>query len=450
MATITPSTTTAATPSTAGDRAAARERARVAWADVRDRLATVTPAALGRAVLGTVVILGVTGVVAGTWPALLPFAIGGLLAYAVLPVVDALDRVLPRSLAAVVSMLAIVGALIAVLLIVLPPLTTAILDIASRIPGSAEIESSLDDLLAGLPESARGVVGPIVVEIARVAEQGMTDASGGIDRIVPVVFQAALGVAGAILGLIVLPAWMLTLMTGKQHSGRAIDRRLAGWLRQDFWAVVRMADRAAGTYLRGFVVVAALVGILTFIGLTLSPRLGGPEFRGALALSTFAGALQVVPELGPILGFFPALLLLAYDPQNALVYLVVYVVARYLGASVLGGRLLEERLGVHPAVLIPGVVVLSQVGPLALLLSAPILAFSSDVVRYLHGRLSEPPRPAGILPGEPLPAAVAASAGQRPARVPAVYRGRAAPIPTPAPASAAVAPAINPNAAPTR
>ena len=97
-----------------------------------------------------------------------------------------------------------------------------------------------------------------------------------------------------------------------------------------------MADRAAGTYLRGFVVVAALVGFLTFIGLTLSPRLGGPEFRGALALSTFAGALQVVPELGPILGFFPALLLLAYDPQNALVYLVVYVVARYLGASVLG------------------------------------------------------------------------------------------------------------------
>ena len=84
----------------------------------------------------------------------MPFAIGGLLAYAVLPVVDALDRVMPRSLAAVVSMLAIVGALIAVLVIVLPPLTTAILDIASRVPGSAEIESSLDDLLAGLPESA--------------------------------------------------------------------------------------------------------------------------------------------------------------------------------------------------------------------------------------------------------------------------------------------------------
>ncbi len=403
------------------DRTAARARARAAWSDLGDRLATVTPAAVGRAVLGVAVIAAITLFAAGTWPALLPFAVGGLLAYAVLPVVDGLDRIMPRALAAGVSMLAIVAAVVLVFVIVVPPLATAIIDLAGQVPTASEIERQLDDALAGLPESTRAIVGPILVEIAAAAEDGLAGASGGLADIVPVVLQAALGVAGAILGLIVLPTWLLTLLTSKRRGRAATDRVVAGWMRPDFWAVVRMADRAAGTYLRGYVVVAAVVGLLAWIGLTASPQLGGPEFRGALALGVFAGAVQVVPELGPILGFFPALLLLAYDPQRALIYVVVYVVARSLSGWLVGGRLLEARLHVHPAILIPGVVVLSQVGLLALLLSAPILAFGSDLVRYLHGRMSEPPRPAGVLPGEPIPVARTAS----PARVPAVYRRRA-------------------------
>ena len=97
-----------------------------------------------------------------------------------------------------------------------------------------------------------------------------------------------------------------------------------------------------------------------------------------------------------------------------MVYLVVYIAARLLVSWPVGGRLIESRLNVHPLILIPGVVVLSQIGPILLLLSAPILAFGSDLVRYLHGRLSEPPRPAGLLPGEPLPAA--RTAAGRPVR----------------------------------
>ena len=49
-----------------------------------------------------------------------------------------------------------------------------------------------------------------MVEIAAAAEDGLAGASGVSTDIVPVVLQAALGVAGAILGLIVLPTWLLT------------------------------------------------------------------------------------------------------------------------------------------------------------------------------------------------------------------------------------------------
>jgi hypothetical protein len=40
-----------------------------------------------------------------------------------------------------------------------------------------------------------------------------------------------------------------------------------------------------------------------------------------------------------------------------------------------------------------------------LFLAAPIVSIVRDLFRYAYGRLSDPPRPAGLLPDEPLPAA---------------------------------------------
>jgi hypothetical protein len=75
---------------------------------------------------------------------------------------------------------------------------------------------------------------------------------------------------------------------------------------------------------------------------------------------------------------------------------------------------------------VPGVLVVGQVGLGWLLLSAPIVTFVADVIRYLHGRLSEPPMPAGVLPRTAEWAAVAGVA-PTPARL--VRRRATAPGP---------------------
>src|SRR6185369_11174047 len=177
-----------------------------------------------------------------------------------------------------------------------------------------------------------------------------------------------------------------------------LDARITPVLRSDVWAVAAIVDRAAGAYLRGYVVTGFLVGVLAYLGLRLSPVFGGPQFQEPLALATLAGVTQVVPVVGPLLGAAPALLLLAIDPSRAATYFAVYLGARVIGASLLGSQLMERRIGVHPAILVPGVVMIGQFGVLPLLLSAPIVAIAVDLVRYVHGRLSEPPAPAGVLP----------------------------------------------------
>jgi hypothetical protein len=74
-----------------------------------------------------------------------------------------------------------------------------------------------------------------------------------------------------------------------------------------------------------------------------------------------------------------------------------------------------QRRGPHPAILVPAIVALTQFGLIWLFLAGPLVAIVDDLVRYAHGRLSEPPKPAGVIPGEAPAAAQTSAPAWRPA-----------------------------------
>ena len=406
------------------DQVTARNRARAEWARLRGRLATVTPGAVGRAVLTTGAALAVLAIAIGSWPAVLPFVVGGVIAYAVLPIVNRLDNIVPRPIAALLSVLAVLAAVVGVIAIVLPPLVTSFARLAATLPGNEEIDQALAEAQEWLggQQIGRDVLAPALASIVLSIRESMAGASGGLDDLAVDVARGLASALGAAIGLIILPTWMLTLLSDQRRGRLAVDRRLAPWLRQDFWAIVRILDRIASTYIRGFIVVAVVVSGLTYAGVELVEAAGGPTFEQPLALAVFAGATQLIPEIGPFLGLLPVLLILPIAPERSLAYLGVYLAARWIGSGMVGGRLLEGRLGVHPALLIPSIVILTQFGWIWLFIAAPVVSMAVTTVRYIHGRLSDPPRPAGVLPWDPVPRTAAGGAPGRASRVPAVYR----------------------------
>jgi len=431
---------------TAADRTARKAYAAGQWAELRDKLRTVTPQAIGRAIVAVVATAGAVALTVASWPAALPFIVGGIVTYELLPVVDALDRVMPRLLAAILSVLAVVAAIVAIGLLILPPLANVFVRYAADLPTPADIDAAVarfQQQLAALPDGSTAILIPILTSLASTVREAFSGATGGLDEIVRTGLGVLLNAVGAFLGLIVLPTWMLALLTQKHRARIAVNNQITPSLRQDAWAAASIVDRAAGAYLRGYVVTAALVGLLVYVGTQLSPRIGGPTFEQPLALATFAGVTQVVPVVGTILGLIPALLTLPLSPERAGVYLAIYVVARILGSTILGSRLMSRNIGVHPAILVPGVVLIGQFGILWLLLSAPIVAIVVDLVRYVHGRLSEPPRPAGLLPHEPMP--VPARTTRVRGKAPSAYRPGLPPPPitSSSPPPAAV-PAVQP------
>ncbi|MGV2386069.1 MAG UNVERIFIED_CONTAM: hypothetical protein LOD86_12490, partial [Thermobifida fusca] len=65
------------------------------------------------------------------------------------------------------------------------------------------------------------------------------------------------------------------------------------------------------------------------------------------------------------------------------------------------------------------------------LLAAPVGGVVRDLFRYTYGRLSDPPRPAGVLPDEVPSAAEETIAAEQPgSRVPLVYQRARSPSPS--------------------
>lgn len=393
---------------------AQQERARREWRALRDRLAAITPRAVGRGLLAAAVVGGATWLSIATWPGLLPFAIGGVLAYMVLPLVNVLDRAMPRALAAILGMLLAVGAVIAIFAIVLPPFARTIGTLSQELPTREQITAWIADLQAsvggieGVGPQLSELLGEIVVAI-RDSLQSSTGDIGGIAR---AVVQGAIGAVATAIGLVVLPAWILTVTRDQPEGSRSLRERLGGSLRPDGWAMVRMVDRVAADYLRSRVWQGLLVGGGVWLGLELARRAGAPSVENGVPVAVFAGAMQLIPEIGPIVGLLPVLLALPISLQLAVIYLGVYLGSRMATGWVLGLRG-SKRRRLHPAIMVPGIVLLSQFGLAWLFLAGPLLTLAYDVVRYAHGRLSDPPAPAGVIPDEAVAKPATAVPAQR-------------------------------------
>jgi predicted PurR-regulated permease PerM len=164
----------------------ARARAGVRWATLGNRLRTISPEALTKGAIAALIVGTAAVLSIATWPSLLPFAVGTVIAYAVLPIANRLDAFMPRVIAALLAELVAVAILVGVLLIVVPPILNGLVEVALRLPSGEALRAQLVDLqaqLGQLPEPARTVVLAVATESAtnlQAAINGFVDSAASI------------------------------------------------------------------------------------------------------------------------------------------------------------------------------------------------------------------------------------------------------------------------------
>jgi predicted PurR-regulated permease PerM len=362
---------------------------------------------------------------------LTPFLFGIVLAYLFLPLVNRLERHMPRWAAILVVYIVAISLIVTFFAFIVPPLIDQIRQLINAFPGIREIQAELnhlleeyEQLLANLPPDIRTMVQEAVTGFAsQTVDTIRTNLVSYLQGLGQFIVNSVLSVVNTVtflLGFFLIPFWLFYVLMDQREGVKALNHALPAWFRADFWATTIIFDRVFSGYLRGQLLLGLAVGIFAAFGLTVL-SLFGLEVDYILLLAVIAGITELIPIIGPIIGAVPAVILGFIDsPTTGIAVLLLYIGIQQVENNFLVPRIVGESVGLHPAILMLLLVVCSQVFGLAgAILSAPLGAVSRDVFSYVYGRLSDPPRPAGELPARlrpptPIPISEPAPAQEKP------------------------------------
>ncbi len=389
--------------------AAAVQKSREAWRRLGMRLRSITPGGLVRILLIVGALTAVFWVLDRALMPLVPFVVGLVLAYITAPLVEGLDRVLPRGLAVLLIMIGEVLFMLLIVAVLVIPLARELIQIVQSLPSTDQLRRFFDDLVAylrTLPEPTQVFIRDGLRQVAvqvrdNLAAYFQTVTDLGIGALFSLIRTFSF-----VVGLLVLPTWLYSVVADQKRARQALEGALPDWTRADFWAVVKIVDRTLSAALRGLVLQGIAMGVATYLGLVLLEHFGLVAIQYKLLAAVLAGLMELIPDIGPFLWAIPAGAIgFANSSEMGLGLLGAYVVGRWLVHRLLVSRVQEQVVrGIHPALMVVAIVALSQFGVLWLFLAAPLVVIARDLFRYVYGRVSEPPRPAGLLPDEPLPA----------------------------------------------
>lgn len=134
-------------------------------------------------------------------------------------------------------------------------------------------------------------------------------------------------------------------------------------------AILQRVEQSLGAWVRGQVLLAGVIGVMTFAGLTLL----GVDY--VLPLSIIAAALEIVPILGPIISGIPAVLVaLTISPFLALATVALYFIIHQSEGNIIVPLVMNKVTGLPPIATILALMIGGRLGGIVgAILAVPIL-----------------------------------------------------------------------------
>lgn len=327
-------------------------------------------------------------------PVLAPFVVAAVLAYALTPVVNRLDRVgrgrMPRLMAVVIVELAFGVLLLGVLLLIVPILAKELPLMREQVP------VLLDGLNAGLqPWLAQWGI-HVSFDVASLKAFLMKYLNANVEELAgSVLASVKLGgsVAFALIGnAILIPVALFYLLMDWERFMARLRDLVPVRMRDGVDSFLTESDAVLGQYLRGQLLVMSILAVGYSIGLALF----GLDL--AVPIGVFTGLAVFVPYLGFGIGLVLATLagLLEFSSGGVVYPLVmvavVYGVGQMVESMYLTPTLLGERIGLHPLAVIFALLAFGQLfGFVGVLIALPASAVLLVAVRRIReGYLASP------------------------------------------------------------
>ncbi|MBI1175921.1 AI-2E family transporter [bacterium] len=330
---------------------------------------------------------------------LLPLAVAGILAFLLDPVVDFLEhRGLSRTGSIIIVFTLAAGIIVIFLATVIPQIVIELTDLARNVPDYwDQVVKRVKEVLEKVsnnPEWGNRIAKATALMEERAAELGTLMASK-----LPVItawmierLGRAASWVGLMVGFALVPVYVFYFLLEK----KGITLNWTNYIpiqepaiKKEFVFFINSVSDALIVFFRGQVLVAMCVGTLTAIGFT---AIG---LNYGLLLGVMTGALGIIPYLGVMMSFVPAVIIGIVQFGDWRVGLVVgvFVTVQFLEGMVISPKIIGDRVGMHPLTVIIAVITGTTLmgGIVGGILAIPITAVLRALMfRYVWVKREQP------------------------------------------------------------
>jgi len=308
--------------------------------------------------------------------------------YAIYPIVRKLEARMPLGAALALVYVGILALIALGAVFLVPPLVDNSQDLAKSFPSivanaQAFVGNPNNPITSRLPESARSYLTTLPQQFGAMAQHFGGEVAA---RTIAIVVSAVTVVAT----IVVIPVVSAYLIFEAPSLLEMVLRAVPPRNRRGARAIIADLDKALGGFIRGQFIIGAIVGSCITIALLVL------HVRYAVLIGVGAGLLNVIPFVGAIVGFVPAVTLALFDQgwKHALIVAACFVAINQLEGHIIAPRVASESVGLSPLMVVVAILVGGELlGIAGMFLAVPIAAMIRVVCLHVFPPMPERPAP---------------------------------------------------------
>ena len=150
----------------------------------------------------------------------------------------------------------------------------------------------------------------------------------------------------------------------EEHSQVAID-------------LAHRTNDTFGKFLSGKIIDSAIIGILTFIILTIF------KMPYTILISVIIGITNIIPFFGPFFGAIPSFVIIMFvSPVKALWFLLIILIIQQLDGNVIGPKILGDSIGISAFWILFALLVAGKIlGLVGMIIGVPLFAIIYSIIK---------------------------------------------------------------------